>query len=557
MLTQLYIHNIAVIHKASISFTGGFNVFTGETGAGKTVLVSAIDMVLGERTSRDIIRSGEDKALVSALFEGVSPKASEILERQGYPGSDGSVLITREITAAGKNNCRINGMPATVGILREIASALISIHGQRDSGRLLSPEQHIALIDAFGGLGGLFAEYRESYGNYRRIKSELLGLAMDDAQKARRIDMLTFQVQEIEAAQLDVDEENTLVSRRKAIRNSGRIREGLAGGYAAITGDDDSPGISELFGQLADGVSEAARFLGQMEPLSLRLEEIGYEIEEAGAEIRRAIDELEFDRHELDDIESRLDIIYNLKKKYGANIPAVLAFCQNAAEELEGLLGSEAKAQRLEQAAAAAESEATRLAAELSEKRLAASEAFITAVEGELAYLDMPDVKLSVSCRRTDLGAGGWDAIEFYVTTNIGEPPGPLSKIASGGEIARMMLAIKNVLADRDGVDTMIFDEVDSGVSGRAAGKIGAKLRQASQGRQLICVTHLAQVAACADSHLYIYKEVEGDRAFTKVEALSGEGVFRELARITSGDLITEAAIENARALWEFGHSNQ
>jgi DNA repair protein RecN (Recombination protein N) len=555
MLTQLHIQNIAVIHKATIAFSGGFHVFTGETGAGKTILINAIDAVLGERTSREIIRAGEEKALVSALFEEVSPRASAALEEQGYAVEDGAVLIVREITAAGKTSCKINGMPATVAMLREIASLMINIHGQRDGQQLLAAEKHRELIDAYGELIPAREAYSAAYRQLREISAELENLLTDDAQKAQRMDMLTFQIEEIEAAELDdPDEEEALQSRRKAIRNSEKILEGLSAAYAALHGGEETEGIADLFGELTDGVAVAARYMDSLETLSRRLEEIGYELTEAGSELRGILDEFEFNQAELDEIENRLDVLYKLKRKYGENIAAILSFLEEARRELEAITTSEERARKLTAEREKARTEAQHLADKLTASRKKAAAAFIREVEAELAYLDMPAVKLSLSHRARELGPHGADELEFLVVTNVGEEPKPLSRIASGGEVARMMLAIKNVLADKDDIDTLIFDEIDTGVSGRAAGKIGAKLRQVSRKRQVICVTHLAQVAACADHHLYICKEVEGDRTYTRVEELRGEAVYRELARITGGDLITDTAVENARQLWEYAH---
>jgi DNA repair protein RecN (Recombination protein N) len=408
------------------------------------------------------------------------------------------------------------------------------------------------MIDAYGGLAALGEDYGKAYRAMRELENELSGLRMDDAQKAQRMDMLGYQIDEIEAARLDdPGEEDALQSRRGIIRNSEKILESLSRAYSALSDED---GISDLFGALTDGVSYAAEYIESLGALSGRLEEIGYELTEAGAELRDVLDDFEFDQRELDDIESRLDVIYTLKRKYGRDIAAILEHLDSARRELAEITTSEERAERLERELAAARKAAEALAAELTEKRLAAAGEFIKAVEGELVYLDMPSVKLSLSHKIKPLSPGGADDIEFLVVTNTGEPPKPLSRIASGGEIARMMLAIKNVLAERDEIATLIFDEVDTGVSGRAAQKIGAKLRQASRKRQVICVTHLAQVAACADRHLYIYKEEQGDRTFTHVQPLEGEGVFRELARITSGDTITEAALVNARELYDRAH---
>lgn len=556
MLTQLYIENVAVIQKAAIQLTPGFNVFTGETGAGKTILISAIDAVLGERTSREIIRTGEERAVVSALFEDLSPVVMDKLSQLGYSDDEGALLITREITAAGKTACKINGQPATTSVLREIASLLIHIHGQRDSQQLLLPERHIELVDAFGELAGDLGKYAEAYRRMRDIQAELDALNMDDAQKAQRIDMLTFQIGEIEAAKLeDEDEEDNLTARRKVIRNSEKIVEGLSAAYGALSGSEEAEGINGLFDGLVDGVSGAAGYIEQFAPMSARLQEMGYELADFAGEIRAYLDEFEFDPQEQSDIEYRLDAIYKLKRKYGDSIGGILAFCEDARQELETITTSDRRAEELREQLQAATENAGKLADKLSAKRRKAAKTFMARVEEELTFLDMPSVKLSLDHKQRPLSQGGIDDVEFLIVTNVGELPKPLSKIASGGEIARIMLAIKNVLADRDGISTLIFDEVDTGVSGRAAQKIGRKLRQVSDARQVIAVTHLAQVAAFADSHLLIRKEVEKGRTFTKVSSLDHDAKIEELARIQSGDMVTELALQNAEELWKYSQN--
>jgi len=551
MLTQLHIQNIAVIQKATIQFREGLNVFTGETGAGKTILIAAIDAVLGERASRDIIRTGEDRAFVSALFENISPVALGALEELGYPDEDGAVLISREITAAGKNTCKINGMPATVSILKSISSLLIHIHGQRDSQQLLRSERHRELVDAFGSLEGDVAAYKAAFDEMRRIKAELESLNLDEAQKAQRLDMLGYQIAEIEAAALeDEDEEESLLVRKKIIKGSESILEGLGEAYQALAGDGESgAGVQELMDAATEGMERAAAFVETLEPTARRLREIGYELEEFQGEIRRSLEGYEFDPRELDALEYRLDTIYKLKKKYGGGIPEILAHLERAREELERITLSEQRTAQLTQELAAAEKKAEKLAAALTKKRLAATERFTGSVERELIFLDMPSVTLTVSHGAKALAADGADELELLFCANVGEVPRPLSKIASGGELSRMMLAIKNVLAHRDHIDTLIFDEVDTGVSGRAAGKIGQKLAQVARDRQVICVTHLAQVAAYGGNHLYIHKEVENGRTYTRVTPLEWERRVEELARITSGDHISAPALESAREL--------
>lgn len=550
MLVQLYIENVAVIQKAAIRLEPGLNVFTGETGAGKTMLISAIDAVLGERTSREIIRTGESRAMVSALFEDLSPAVLEKLAELGYSDDEGALLISREVTAAGKTGCKLNGIPATTSILREIAPLLIHVHGQRDSQQLLLPERHIELLDAYGELAGDIAHYAEAYNHMRAVKAELESLDMDDAQKNQRMDMLSFQIAEIEGAELeDEGEEETLLARRGVIRNSERILEGLAAGYAALSGGGESEGITSLMDDLTGGVATASEHVEQFAPMEERLREIGYELADFSAEIHSYLEEFDFDPRELDEIEYRLDAIYKLKRKYGGSIAEIVAFCERARQERESITTSEARAEALAAELGAVVAEAEKRAGTLRKKRARAAKEFMAKVEEELAFLDMPAVRLSVSHREKPLARDGADELEFLIVTNVGEPPKPLSKIASGGEIARIMLAVKNVLADRDHIGTLIFDEVDTGVSGRAAGKIGRKLRQVSRARQVICVTHLAQVAACADTHLYISKAVEDGRTFTRVTTLQEEERAAEVARITSGDHITDIALENARQL--------
>ncbi len=556
MLTRLYIQNVAVIRKAEIRLGAGLNVFTGETGAGKTILISAIDAVLGERTARDMIRTGEEKAMVSAFFEDISPRALETLRELGYDEDEGGVLVTRELSASGKSTSKINGMPATASILKQISSLLIHIHGQRDAAQLLSPERHMEMIDSFGRLDSLLEEYRTAYQRLRELEGEIQRLAMDDKQKAQRMDMLTFQIGEIEAAGLDdPDEEEELLARKKLIGSSEKVLEALSLAYTALKGEEEREGIDVLFDQLTGGVGVAGEYLASLAPMASRLEEIGYELEEFAAELRDTLDTFEFDPQEQSDIEYRLDQLYRLKRKYGEDIPAILEFCQNAREELDQITTGEERLARLKDQRQQVLQQAEKLAGELTARREKAAADFMARVEEELAFLDMGGVKLSARREEKPLAPDGADSITLYVSTNVGEEAKPLHKIASGGEISRMMLSMKNVLADRDDIDTLIFDEVDIGVSGRAAQKIGRKLAEASRGRQVICVTHLAQVAAFADSHLLIQKEVEEGRTFTRVRELDQEERVAELSRITSGDNITLTALENAREL--LAHAQQ
>lgn len=551
MLTQLHIENIAVIKKASFPLKKGLNVFTGETGAGKTILISAIDAVLGERTSRDIIRTGEDRAIVSALFEDISPHAKATLEEMGYEAEDDSVLVFREMTASGRNICKINGMPANVTILKEISSKLIHIHGQRDSQELLAPEYHMQMIDDFGELELQKEEYLEQYQQYHDLQEELESLTLDESQKIQRMDMLKFQINEIEAAHLkDPEEEDGLLAQRKVIHGSEKILKGFASAYSAWNGEDSLPGLQENLANFLAGVEDVAEYVSDFKPMMERVEELTYELEEYASQISYALDEYEFDPEELNRIEYRLDTIYRLKQKYGSNIEEILEHYQSASEEFEKISTNEEQKEKLEKKIAQKEKECLIIAKDLSKKRCTAAEEFTKRIEAELVFLDMPTVKLSAKRTEIPLSPEGVDRIEFFIVTNVGEAPKPLNRIASGGEISRIMLAIKNVLAHRDDVDTLIFDEVDTGVSGRAAGKIGRKLREVSKDRQVISVTHLAQVAAFADHHLLIAKDSDDAHTYTKVKALSHEETINELARITSGEVITPAALESATELW-------
>jgi len=553
MLTRLFIQNIAVIAEASITPGAGLNVLTGETGAGKTVLISSIEAVLGERTPRDIIRTDEEKATVSALFEDISPNAAKALGGMGFEDDDGAVLISREMTASGKNTFRINGMPATLSMLREIAPLLIHIHGQRDAMQLLESKLHLDMIDNFAGLET--EAYTEAYGKLKKLEAERDGLHMDESQKARRIDMLKFQIAEIEAADLeDENEKDELLARRRMIQGSERIREGLADAYAALRGDDNSDGITGLMRQLDSGISQAAQYVDNFGEIKNRVGEISFELEDFAADIRTALDEFEFDPREIDRVEIRLDTINKLERKYGGSITEILAHYRSASDELLRVNSNEKLLEAVTAQAQEMLIETQELAAALTKRRLAAAAELIRLVEDELCFLDMPGVKLSIEHKLCELGAAGGDDIEFFIVTNVGDAPKPLSRIASGGELARIMLAIKNVLAGRDDVATLIFDEVDTGVSGRAAGKIGRKLREVSKSRQVICVTHLAQVAAFADSHFQIAKRVEDGKTLTEVMQLSQDEAIRELARITSGDMATPAALQSAGEMREQAH---
>ena len=548
MLAQLYIRNVAVIQEASIDLAKGLNVFTGETGAGKSVLIHSINAVLGERTSKDIIRTGEKKALVSALFTGLPPRILALAEELGFPLEDGELLLSREIGLDGKSSCKIGGRPATAALLRELGESLINIHGQQDTHQLMAADKHIGFVDEFGLLGSRLQEYQSVYRELCQVLEDLSSSNLDEAEKARRIDLLQYQIGEIEEAGLRLGEEEELDSRKRIIKNAQKISDSLAQVHSILTGEYGE-GLLELLDQVIGGLGEAGTYLESFGEFAVRAQEMRYELEEYAASARDALEEMEYNPQELDAIEQRLDTLYRLKKKYGSSVKEILAFQQKASEELEGITLSEERTAQLETQKQVLEAKAKSLADELTKARLEAAERLCQKVQGELVQLDMPSVTLAFSHRERALGPMGQDDLELLISTNPGEPPKPLAKIASGGEISRVMLAIKNVMANEDEVDTLIFDEVDTGVSGRAAQKIGRKLMQVAEHRQVICVTHLAQVAAYGDHHLLIQKKVEGDRTYTNVLPLTQQQRVEELARIIGGENITEISLQNAREM--------
>lgn len=554
MLSQLYIKNIAVIREADIEFGPGFNVFTGETGAGKTMLISAINGVLGARLSRDIIRSGEDSAAISALFTGISDAAAQRIEELGYDAADREVLISREIGA--KNSCKINGRPATMQILREIASELIDVHGQKDNHRLLDPQYHIEYIDDFGELTELRESYRSVYRQMQEIRKKLRAMQQSDREKEQRIALLQYQVNEIETANLQPGEDEELSQRRDTIRNAERILKLTAEAKGLLDGGEDSDGAANMLTQLAEVLGKLSRFVPELSDAAAQVTEVSYTIHDVSGEISRYLDHLDFDPHSLDEIEDRLELIQSFKRKYGATIEEILAYGQRAADQLREIQFSQEIIDDLVEQEKALLPQLAQAADELTSARHQAARNFLSRIKRELEFLNMPNVKLTVSADRCDYMPNGQDELELLISSNAGEAPKPLAKIASGGELSRVMLSIKNVLAEKDQVGTAIFDEIDTGVSGSAAQKIGKKLQEVSRNRQVICVTHLAPVAACGDSHLFIHKDVEEGRTYTRVDLLSEEERVREIARIVSGDDITETALNNAREMLNLAHQS-
>ena len=552
MLSQLYIENIAVIRQATIDFQQGFHVFTGETGAGKTILISAINAVLGGRTFKEIIRTGETRATVSALFTEISEELCKKIEVLGYPLEDNQLLVQREIDLSGKGQCRLDGRPATAAMLREVCSLLIDIHGQHDNQELLSAEKHLGFLDSYGAYRQEMAAYTAAYERMCECAARLDKLQMDESYKLQRMDILQFQIKEIGDAKLSDGEEERLVEQQKRIRNAERITESLGAVYTLLNGNgEEMRGVLEALEEVSTELDTAAKYLTEFGGYSEKLSDAYYMLEELGSRARDTLEDADFDPRQLDDIESRLDTIYKLKKKYGNSIAEILEYFERISEEYQSLELSDELTAHLQRELDEANLVLHTVAEALTACRLAAAAEFSERVEQELAYLDMAGVRFSITRREKPYGPTGADEMEFMICTNTGEEAKPLAKIASGGELARIMLAIKNVLAEKDGIGTIIFDEVDTGVSGRAAQKIGKKLAEVARHRQVICVTHLAPVAACAAHHYRIYKTVEDGRTFTKVEELNRLQRVQELARIMVGENITDSALKSAEEMLE------
>ncbi len=546
MLTSLKIENVAIIESAAIEFGCGLNVLTGETGAGKSIVIDSINAILGERTSRDIIRTGAQSAKVYAVFEDVNERVRNFLDENGIDCEDGVLIINRTLSREGKNVCRINGAPVTVSMLREIGGELIDIHGQHDNQSLLSPEKHCGFVDSFAGNADLITDYREKYGRLCEIRSKLKKLTTDESSKSQRIDFLTYQIDELEKAEITIGERDELKARKSLINNSQKVIESLNIAYEALKAD--GAGID----MITDAESEIANASAYMETLgeaSEKITDIRYELEDIAETVRDAMTEVDFDPSELEDIDERLDLLYRLSKKYGDTEEEMLEYLEKARAELDNIAFSEERVKELQKQEKEALAETETAACKLTESRKTAGEKLSNAICSELEFLDMPNVRFVVKCSDIGLTENGKDEIEFLISANAGEEPKPLAKIASGGELSRIMLAIKNVLAETDGVDTMIFDEIDTGVSGRAAQKIAMKLRSASKGRQVICVTHLAQIAAQGDVHLYISKSVSDGKTYTNIKSLIEEERVAEIARIMGGMEITKLQLESAREM--------
>ncbi len=546
MLNLLHIENIAVIESADISFDSGFNVLTGETGAGKSIVIDAISAILGERAYRDMIRTGANKASVRAVFDRVPefPWFSE----NSVP-YDEETVIQRDIFLDGKNVCRVNGTAVSVSMLRRLGIQLINIHGQHDSASLFDEENHLAFLDDFSSNQDLRTAYREKYDRVAALRCEIQNMTMDESEKLRRMETLKYQIAEIEKAELEPGEDERLEERRKLLQNAERLSSGMDEAVEALYGGEESDGASGLLAQAEYALGRLARFSDQYASLHERVTDLMYQVRDVAEEARDARDDLNFSADELEQIESRLDVIYRLRKKYGTDCQQILDYLAGARKELDDIEFADDHLERLKKKLQKAENDAWEAAKALRKNRMDNGEIMSRCILQELHDLDMPRVQFRCEFTQQELLPGGADSVAFFMSANAGEAPKPLSKVASGGELARIMLSMKNVLAEKDQIATLIFDEVDTGVSGRAAQKVAEKLRKLSAHKQVLCVTHLPQMAALADNHMLISKSERDGRTYTAVTPLDIEGRKRELARIIGGANITETTLKSAEEM--------
>ena len=547
MLELLHIENIAIIEAADIEFAPGFNALTGETGAGKSIVIDSLSAVLGQRTSRELIRTGAEKAFVSAAFSGMAPELTEELGIQ--PEADGTLLLQREIQTDGKNVCRVNGRPVTVGQLRALGARLLNIHGQHDGQQLLDEEQHIVYLDSFGMVESLAITYAEKYKNFTDIRRQIGALQMDEAEKARRVDTLQYQIEELRRAKLTPGEEEELTARRGMLRNAEKFLDAVAGADYALNGDDSGGGALSALRQAQDALSGVRHLDDAFGQLYERLGEAYSEVYDIAATVEDKRGELDVSPGELDRVESRMDLLYRLKKKYGATVEDMLDYQARCEAELAQIEDAGDTLVRLEQALSKAEKEARQAAQALSDARKAAADRLTSQILAELQQLDMGKIRFAVDFAEKPLDSDGMDTVRFLMSANVGEELRPIHKIASGGELARIMLAMKNVLSEQDHVGTMVFDEVDTGVSGRAAQKVAEKMARISRRKQVLCVTHLPQLAAMADTHFSVEKGERGGRTYTEVRRLDRAQRRRELARLTGGSHVSQTMLDGAEEL--------
>ena len=549
MLELLHIENIAIIERADIAFGSGFNALTGETGAGKSIVIDALGAVLGQRTSRELIRTGAEKAFVSATFGGVPAELPGLEENGLAPEEDGTLLLQRELYGDGKNVCRVSGRPVTVAQLRRIGASLLNIHGQHDGQQLLDEEQHLFYLDRFGRVDAELTAYRERFDAWRATKREMDALKMDEAEKARRVDMLHHQIDELERADLQEGEEETLLARRNILRNGEKFLSAISAADACLNGGDESLGAVSAIKEAEDAL-RGLRSLGDgFVELSDRLESLRCEAYDLAETIRDKKDEYDFSPQELDAVESRCDQLYRLKKKYGSSVEEMLAYLERSREELDRIEYADDRLAQLAEKCKSQERAAREAAHALTDKRRAAAKELETRISRELSELDMPKLRFSIDFQEKELSEDGTDTVEFLMSANVGEDLRPIRKIASGGELSRIMLALKNVLAEQDSVMTMVFDEVDTGVSGRAAQRVAEKLARLSRTRQVLCVTHLPQLTAMADVHFGVEKDEENGRTLTRVRELDRAARRAEIARMSGGDQPSETMLSGAEEL--------
>ncbi len=549
MLNLLHIENIAVIESADISFGTGFNVLTGETGAGKSIVIDAISAILGERAYRDMIRTGEEKASVRAVFSQVAPL--DWFNENGVP-YDRETVIQRDIFLDGKNVCRVNGTLVSVTMLRKLGIQLINIHGQHDSASLFDEENHLIFLDDFSSNQALREAYQEKYQAVAALRREIQRMTMDEGEKLRRMETLQYQIAEIEKAELEPGEDETLEERRKLLQNAERLSKGMEEAVEALYGGEESEGAAGLLAQAEHALGRLSRFSDSFTSLHDKVADLMYQVRDAAEEAKDMRDDLSYSADELEQIESRLDVIYRLRKKYGTTCREILDYLEKARKELADIEFADDRLEKLKQKQQKAEKEAWAAAQVLRQNRRENAEIMSARILQELKELDMPRVQFSCQFRELELQPNGADAVAFYLSANAGEALKPLSKVASGGELARIMLSMKNVLAEKDQIATLIFDEVDTGVSGRAAQKVAEKLRKLAQHKQVLCVTHLPQMAALADTHMLISKSERDGRTYTSVTPLDTEGRKRELARIIGGTHITETTLKSAEEMLRF-----
>ncbi len=547
MLNLLHIENIAVIEQTDIRFGPGFNVLTGETGAGKSIVIDAISAILGERAYRDVIRTGADRAYVSAVFSEV-PFLSWF-EENTVPYTEQELLVQREIFADGRNACRVNGHPVTVSILKKLGVQLVNIHGQHDSQQLFDEASHLSYLDLFARNRMELTAYEEAFNAVMLVRRDIQRLSIDEGEKLRRVEALQFQIEEIRRAQLTIGEFETLENRRKVLQNAEKLMDGLSRAVSALYGDENRDGAAGLTSEAVQALSKITRYDDGLSEIFDRISDLGYAIQDISEELHSRMEELSYSGDELEQIESRLDVIYRLRRKYGASIEDILSYLEKAEQELEEIEFASDRVELLNKQLEKLEKEAEAAAMVLRDTRIRAAEKLQCRLEEELAALDMPRTQFVCHFEPQPMAQNGMDDVKFLMTTNVGEALKPMSKVASGGELARIMLAIKNVLAEQEQVNTMIFDEVDAGVSGRAAQKVAEKLRSVSVGKQVLCVTHLPQIAAAADEHLLISKSERQGRTYTQVTSLDRNGRIRELARIIGGAEITATTLRSAEEM--------